>query len=647
MLQKFTKIIKDEISIWRVAAIPGIALILIVIIARLSGSLQVLEWMLLDTFLSLRPSEPIDEEVVIVGINEEDIEKIGKYPIPDREIAKLIKNIQSYEPTVIGLDIFKNISIEPGGEELRQIFKESQNIIGIEKVLKPGKIAPPPDLSQEKVGFVDIIPDTDGKYRRYLLWTPNPENQQEDKFSLSLRLATTYLSTKNITIGNGNYDPNAIRFGTTELPRFYPNTGGYVETDDGGTQILMNFRNGKEKFRILSLHDIKNSQINKSLLKGKIVLIGITATSVRDFFNTSAISGLELNGNIHGVEYHAHATSQIINAAINERKLLKSWSNNWEYLWIIIWGFAPILIGRLTQSVGLNLLAVGATSICLVGVGYTLLVYWGWWIPVAPGLIILLINSVGLSAFTFYRHDQALKSQIHERQYTIEYTFTIIHNGPLQTLANALSQLRTQELPQEKLILQLENLNHEIREIGDFLKKEALNSEEILRLGSGLVLDLNKPVNELFYEVFSSTLQRNDLKYLSAIRAKTRSFEPIDEKYLNIECKRELCQFLEESLCNVGKHAKGAKRIQVTGKNNDGQYILSIKDNGCGINSRVENKGTKQCKDLACKLNGTFVRESLTPKGTLCQLTWFLRNNRKNHLDVNSIGKSMFNKLGI
>ncbi len=91
MLRKLTRTIKDEISIWRIAAIPGIALILIVIIARLSGSLQLLEWMFLDTFLRMRPSEPIDEKIVIIGINEEDITEIGHYPIPDGEIAALIK----------------------------------------------------------------------------------------------------------------------------------------------------------------------------------------------------------------------------------------------------------------------------------------------------------------------------------------------------------------------------------------------------------------------------------------------------------------------------------------------------------------------------------------------------------------------------
>ena len=623
MLQKIARIIKQEIPIWRIAAIPGFAIIFIVIIARLSGSLQFLEWMLFDTFLRMRPNEPIDEKIVIIGINETDIEKIGSYPIPDAEIATLIRKIQSDKPRIIGLDLFKNVPVEPGSEKLIQIFKENKNVIGIEKVLEPGKIPPHPDLSEEKVGFVDIISDRDGKYRRHLLWSPSPEKPddiKEDKLSFSLQLAKAYLAAENIHLEENISYSGSIRFRSTEIPTFDSNTGGYINTDDGGIQTLINFRNGKQRFQVYSLHDIYNNKVPRKSLQDKIVIIGMTAVSNSDFFNVSAIDGLKLKEKISGVEYHTHATSQIINAVTNERPLLRSWSDNWEYVWIVIWGLIPMIIARLTQSVWKNLLVVSGSSIGLVAVAYLFLMYWGWWIPVAPCLLILSINGIGLSAF--YQHERTLKAQINERQSTIEYTFTIIHNGPLQTLANALSNLRTQELPQEKLILQLEKLNHEIRDIGEFLKQETLNSEEILRLGSGLILDLNKPVNELFYEVYSSTLQRNDLKYLSAIKVKTRSFEPIEDKYLNIRYKRELCQFIEESLCNVGKHAKGAKRIQVTGKNCDGWYTLSIKDNGLGISSSSENKGTKQCKNLAYNLSGTFKRESISPKGCLCEISW-------------------------
>ncbi|MBE9167849.1 CHASE2 domain-containing protein [Pleurocapsales cyanobacterium LEGE 06147] len=638
--------IKNEIVIWRQAALPGIIVLAIVIILRLTGSLQFLEWMALDTFLRFRPPEPIDDKIVVIGINEEDIRSVGRYPIPDREIAALIETVEKYKPRAIGLDIVKDIPIEPGNAELVKIFQQNKNLIGIEKVLSSDRdrIPPSPQLPPQQVGFSDLIADRDGKYRRYLLWTTNPQNPKQDKFSLSLRLAAAYLFAEGINLETGIRDLDTIRFGTVEIPRFLPNSGGYVGENDSGLKILMNFRSGRKPFRVLSLKDIKTGNFEPSWLRDRIVLIGMNAFSVSDFFNTSAIASSKIPGQIFGVEFHAHACSQIIHAVLDRRPLLKVWLDKWEYLWIIIWGFISIIIGRMTQSVWKNLLAVSAVSFSLVGVSY-LLILGGWWIPVVPGLLILGINGLGLSAFAFYRHDEALKSQIRERQRTIDRTFDVIHNGPLQTLAHALRHMRAQDLPHEQLLWELEKLNHEIREIGEYLKLKALSPEESLRLGSGLKLDLKRSIHELLYEVYTSTLERDDLEYLKTLKVKTRNFEPIDDKYLSLEQKRELCLFLEEALCNVGKHAKGVKRVEATGRENQGWYILRIIDNGSGSDSFAESKGTSQLKNVARNLGGNFKREPLYPKGIVCEISWPLANSKDPDKSLRNWLKTLFLKF--
>ncbi len=622
--------IKKEFAIWRTGALPGFAVLTIVIIARLYGLLQPLEWMAFDNFLRLRPAEPMDDRITIIGMTENDIASAKTYPIPDKEIAALIKKVQTYKPRVIGLDIVRNVPVEPGHQELVDVFKQSKNLIAIEKVLPP-QYAPPPHMADKQVGFADVLSDKDGNSRRILLGTPPlgtplSPNSPVYKHSLPLRLARAYLLREGIHLKNGIRDDGTMRFASVEIPRILPNTGGYVGIDVGGVQALLNWRSGREAFQVLSLNDIKTDKFKPEWLRDRIVLIGITAPSVPDYINTEAVTGLKPDSHLFGVKFHAHACSQILSAVLNGRPLLKVWSDEWEYLWIAVWGFIPIIIGRLTQSAFKNLFAVGVTSLSLVGGSYLLLT-WGWWVPVAPNLLILSINGVGLSAFAFFQRDQALQSQIDERQRTIENTFTHIHNGPLQTLANALRCVQEKDFPQDKLHRQLENLDQEIRVIGEHLKLEALNQEESLFLGSGLKLDLKLPIHELFYEVYTSTLKR-DLPHFQNLKVKTRSFDPIKEKNLSTEQKRELCQFLEEALCNVGKHALGAKRIQATGKENQGRYTLSIKDNGCGIYSNLENKGTKQAINLARKLGGDFKREPVSPRGTLCELTWSLKSSK-------------------
>jgi CHASE2 domain-containing sensor protein len=84
------KQLRQQVRIWRSGALPGFAVIACVVIARLLGSLQVLEWMAFDQTLRSRPPESADSRILIVGINEDDIKTVGKYPIPDIELAKLL-----------------------------------------------------------------------------------------------------------------------------------------------------------------------------------------------------------------------------------------------------------------------------------------------------------------------------------------------------------------------------------------------------------------------------------------------------------------------------------------------------------------------------------------------------------------------------
>ncbi|WP_026100474.1 CHASE2 domain-containing protein [Fortiea contorta] len=614
--------IRKELRLWSVAAPPGIMILLLVVFIRLVGGMQSWEWMLLDTMLRLRPIESVDERVVIVGIDEEDIALAKQYPVPDQKIAELLTKLETYQPLAIGLDIFKNVPVEPGGAQLAQVLQNNSHIIGIEKLFRPEPVPPPQSLPKERVGFVDIINDEDSKNRRYLLFTSNPQNINEDKYSLALRLVMQYLQAKKIELETGTNDGNTIMIRGREFPRINSTFGAYTGINDKGLSILINFRNTAQAFRVVKMRDVMNNNVDPKLLRDRIILLGNRIMSASDIFYTSALPNLKLSGQIYGIDYHAHVVSQILSHVEDNRPMLHSWSNIAEDIWIFVWGFLPIVIGRLTQSVWQNLLGVGVAGVCLFGCGYLLLWVWGVWIPVAPSLLVLAANGVGLSAFAFYQHDKFLRSQIQERQNTIKYAFDVIHNGPLQTLAYGLKHMRAQDIAYEQLLKQFEKLDLEIREVGDFLRRDALSTEESLRIGSGLILELNRPLHDLLYEVYSSTLERKDFENFKTIRVKTRNFEPIHDKYLSKEDKRGICLFLEEALCNVGKHAHGAKRVEASGIYGANIYKLCVKDNGLGITSNVENKGTKHSKSLAKQLKGEFRREALVPRGTICELSW-------------------------
>jgi len=619
MKPELWKTIKEEIAIWRVGALPGIAVIGLVMLVRLTGLMQSLEWLAFDSFLRLRPYEPTEERIVLVGIDEDDITTHTNFSLSDQDLAQLLLRLQTYKPRAIGLDIYRDLPVNPGYSELVTVFQNFKNIIGIEKVL-PDEIAPPPALPPEQLGFADQIIDDDGKLRRSLLATPT---NQGYKLSLSLRLATIYLAHHGIGIENGIRDRAAIRFGQTEIPRFFPNSGGYVRTDAGGVQTLLNFRSGRTRFRILSLYDLTTEKFNPDWIRDRIVIIGVTSPSRKDFIPTSAIESIEsAPGRVYGVEIQAHAVSQIINAVLNSRPLLNTWHDGWEYTWILAWGLVGIAIARLTKSPLISLLAVGIASVILLGFCYLLLI-WGWWVPLIPALFVLGLNGMEITAL--YQYDKALRSGIKTRQAIIERTFAEIHNGPLQSLAKVLKLVRDQDEPMNNSLLEiekeLEKLNHELRGIYEFLQREPIDQETSLYLGKSLVLNLQDPLHEILYQVYNSTLER-EFPCFKTIKVKIRNFEPINERALNIEQKRGLCRFLEEALCNVGKHATGVTRLEVTCSSSEGWYTLSIIDDGLGVNSSREGRGTQQFRNLARQFKGKFRRVPLSPRGTLCELSW-------------------------
>ncbi|WP_445634210.1 Histidine kinase [Nostoc sp. DSM 114161] len=617
MQPKLWKIIKEEIRIWRVGVLPGIIVIALVIVARLSGSMQSLEWLAFDSLLRLRPEEPIDERIIIVGINQED--RLINSSISDRDLAALLWKIHRCQPRVIGLDIYRDYPVNPGHTELLVAFKNIRNLIAIEKVL-PMQIPPPPNLTFEQIGFADRITDADGKLRRSLLITPTP---QGEKLSLSLRLAEVYLARENISLKNSISDRTTIEFGNTALPKLFPNSGGYVRTDVTGVQVLLNFRSGQKRFRTISLNDIKSNKFNSQWLRDRIVIIGITSPSRKDLIATSAnTSNYSPKRPIHPVEIQAHAVSQIVSAVLDDRPLLNTWSDGWEYLWIFAWGFLGIAIARLSKSPLANIIIVITTTSSLLVTCYFLLT-WGWWVPVIPTIIVLTVNGIELTAL--YQCDKALRSGIKARQDIIERTFETIHNGPLQSLAKVLKMVKYQDLPIKQLLpeleKELEKLNHELRGIYDYLQREPPTQDSSLYLGNTLVLNLQDPLHEILYQVYSYTLAR-DFPCFRTIKVKIRTFEPIDERHLSIEQKQGLCRFLEEALCNVGKHAIGVTRLEVTCFSSEGWYTLSIIDDGLGVNSSREGRGTQQFRNLAKQLKGKFQRVPLSSRGTICELSW-------------------------
>ena len=225
-------------GVWIVA--PSVALL--VIFMRYIGLLQGLEWAFFDFYLRLRPPEARDNRIVIVGIDEADIQEFNKAILPDHIYAELLRKLQRMQPRAIGLDIYRDIPVGEGEEELAEVFATSDNIIGIEKVIGDQDleaVAPPPILKEKgQVGANDLILDSDGRVRRSLIYLSDRDGNSIPSFGFYL--AALYLDQQGIPLDIVETPEGELwKLKETVLLPFTSNYGGYVRADDGGYQVML------------------------------------------------------------------------------------------------------------------------------------------------------------------------------------------------------------------------------------------------------------------------------------------------------------------------------------------------------------------------------------------------------------------------
>ena len=371
---------------------------------RWLGWLQPSEWAAFDLFIQLRPSEPVDERIIIVGVQESDISYLGRWPTSDHTLAKILTKIRAQQPKVIGLDLYRDVPVGEGYAELEQVFKTTPNLIGIEKSvgdrLTKGIAAPPALKALGQVAANDVIVDPDGRLRRAFLY-PTTSEGAETLPSLGLAIAFAYLQDKGI-------QPQASQSGYLQLGKtvFKPlekDDGGYVHTDAGGYQVLMNYHGSSQKFRQVSLEDVLEERIPANLMRYSIVLIGAQATSLNDIFYTPYSSNFITSPTqMSGVEFQANIIKLILGAVLEDRPLFKVWSDVWEELWIAAWALTGAALiwffstRRLIFLIGAVVLSAGG----LLG-GTYLLFMAGWWIPLAPAVFTYLGAMVVMQSYIY------------------------------------------------------------------------------------------------------------------------------------------------------------------------------------------------------------------------------------------------------
>ncbi|MEM1256074.1 MAG: EAL domain-containing protein [Cyanobacteria bacterium P01_H01_bin.21] len=397
-----------QLWLWRQLQNYGYILIalvgaLLVIGIRQLGGLQGLELRLFDSRIGHSATDVAPSEVIVVGINEADIKHHNQWPLSDATVAELLERLQTYQPAAIGLDIYRDIEHPPGRDRLdRQLAAE--NIYGVYDVgLDPARSTPAPrGMDPERTGFADFVTDTDGVIRRNFLFAALGS---DNYYAFGLRLSLHVLRAR---YGPEIFDKNLE--GLTIVGQFFPtlapDTGGYQNQDTAGYQVMFQYRAKNSAIPMVSLTDVLSGEIKPEWFRNKVILVGTVAPSIKDTFFTSLNAQTKSVAKTPGVILHAHVVSQILSVVEGDYRLIWTWTQWQESLWIGGWCLIGAVLVWYTQRF-LRLIISSAIALSiLVATGWVLFFYGGW-IPVVPpalGFAIVVSSTIAYQIFyrTFY-----------------------------------------------------------------------------------------------------------------------------------------------------------------------------------------------------------------------------------------------------
>jgi len=365
----------------------------------LLGFFELAEYQALDFLFKARGEGKINPNIVIIEVDDKSLEEFGRWPWTRGYHAALLDIIEDYDPKVVAFDIlFSEPQLEHPEEDkllayqskkIENIFyaaffdvKEDRSTGGFR--LKAVKATMPlPELmeSSKAAGFVNILVEPDGKVRKMPLFL-----EYSGKAYASLdALASAYYLGREVRELN-------------------------IPTDRDG-MMWLNYAAGFQKFKRVSFSEIARSfdQIQKgeepdidlSMLKDKLILIGITATGAEDFWSTSVAPLYP------GIGIRAASVNTIL-----QRDFLRRIGRFANFIILFLLGISlGVVVPKRNPFQGLLYFAIIAVGLILLAV--VIFDLFNLWMALATPLSLISITylSITLNQFIAARFEKGLIEQ--------------------------------------------------------------------------------------------------------------------------------------------------------------------------------------------------------------------------------------------
>ncbi|WP_445634406.1 non-specific serine/threonine protein kinase [Nostoc sp. DSM 114161] len=380
--------------------------------------LQPWELRVYDQMLRSRPTEGPDGRILLVTITDADLQR-EKWNLSDTKINRLLQKINSYQPRIVGLYLFR-----PQDKTLAANKQSQENIISTCLFSSVGRseIPPPPNFPIDNVGFSDVVPDNENDQilRRSLLFARSTDERCTTPFAFGALVAIKYLEKQGVEYEFT--DAGEFLLGKTIFERLKPNSGSYQHLDANGYQILLNYRHPNYLAHQVTLTEVLSDRVNPSLFKDRLVIIGTTSANlVPGSFYTPYSSLPDQPARMPALFIHAQIASQLISTVLDGRALIWYWPDWVELIWVWGWAILGSTLAWWWRHPLVLLTLGGVTLVVLVGICVILFLQAGW-VPLIPSALALTFSIIGVIAYTNYqnqRQSQIIILQVEKQQEAI------------------------------------------------------------------------------------------------------------------------------------------------------------------------------------------------------------------------------------
>jgi CHASE2 domain-containing sensor protein/predicted Ser/Thr protein kinase len=429
----------------------GITFLFLVLALSRVAFLDTLELKIYDVMMRFRGDPQATSDIVLVSIDDDSIERLGRWPWPRSLIAEGIRKINAGGPKVIGLNfIFSEPEESDGLNEIRNLEKLfTENVLNLaeekrnmflqamnnakarldndkklsEAIQESGKVVLPVFFKESAVVAEETIETHGALIDQSIQNIRNPADMEIPRANeIILPIPSFFKAAKGIGHINLAYDMD----GTTRRERllyvykdlYIPSytlklaalslnlPSNRIRVDLGSavyigsreipttlrSELLVNFKGPSGSFKEYSFFDVLNEKVPLRIFKNKIVLVGPSATGLINPLSTPTDTYMPLG------EFSANTLWAILNEKFVRQP---SWDGIATLLMILVLGLLItfVLPGLKAMRSGVVFVTL---IVLLIGGSTYFFISEGLWIQVTYPFLQLILGYIGVVSIKYF-----------------------------------------------------------------------------------------------------------------------------------------------------------------------------------------------------------------------------------------------------